>query len=103
MTIQELREKRARLWEETKAFLDSHRGEDGLLSAEDDAVYGKMEADITALGKEVARLERQEALDKERSRAVTEPMSAEKMHVLAQNIRRDGNGLFFAALEEEIC
>ena len=36
-------------------------------------------------------------------RAVTEPMSAEKMHALAQNIRRDGNGLFFAALEEEIC
>lgn len=74
MTIQELREKRARLWEETKAFLDSHRGEDGLLSAEDDATYGKMEADITALGKEVARLERQEALDKELSRAVTEPI-----------------------------
>ena len=36
-------------------------------------------------------------------RAVTEPMSAEKMHALAQNIRRDENGLFFAALEEEIC
>ena len=36
-------------------------------------------------------------------RAVTDPMSAEKMHTLAQNIRRDGNGLFFAALEEEIC
>ena len=36
-------------------------------------------------------------------RAVTEPMSAEKMHALAQNIRSDGNGLFFAALEEEIC
>ena len=75
MTIQELREKRARLWEETKAFLDSHRGEDGLLSAEDDATYGKMEADITALGKEVARLERQEALDKELSRAVNEPIT----------------------------
>ena len=36
-------------------------------------------------------------------RAVTEPMSAGKMHALAQNIRRDGNDLFFAALEEEIC
>ena len=79
MTIQELREKRARLWEETKAFLDSHRGEDGLLSAEDDATYGKMEADITALGKEVARLERQEALDKELSRAVTEPITEKPM------------------------
>lgn len=36
-------------------------------------------------------------------RAVTEPMSAEKMHLLAQNIRKDGTSLFFAALEEEIC
>lgn len=36
-------------------------------------------------------------------RAVTEPMSAEKMHALAQNIRKDGNELFFAALEEELC
>ena len=79
MTIQELREKRARLWEETKAFLDSHRGEDGLLSAEDDATYGKMEADITALGKEVARLERQEALDKELSKAVSEPLTEKPM------------------------
>ena len=79
MTIQELREKRARLWEETKVFLDSHRGEDGLLSAEDDAVYGKMEADITALGKEVARLERQEALDKELSKAVSEPLTEKPM------------------------
>lgn len=36
-------------------------------------------------------------------RAVTEPMSAEKMHALAQNIRKDGNDLFFAALEEKLC
>ena len=30
-----LREKRANLWNQTKAFLDSHRGEDGMVSAED--------------------------------------------------------------------
>ncbi len=36
-------------------------------------------------------------------RAVTEPMSAEKMHALAQNIRKDGNDLFFASLEEKLC
>ena len=29
-----LREKRANLWNETKAFLDSHRGEDGYASGE---------------------------------------------------------------------
>ena len=37
--ILELREKRAKAWEAAKAFLDSKRGEDGLLSAEDTAAY----------------------------------------------------------------
>ena len=39
-----LREKRANLWNQTKAFLDSHRGEDGMVSAEDNATYEKMNA-----------------------------------------------------------
>ena len=33
--ILELREKRAKAWEAAKAFLDSKRGADGLLAAED--------------------------------------------------------------------
>ena len=33
--ILELREKRAKAWDAAKAFLDSKRGADGLLSAED--------------------------------------------------------------------
>ena len=60
-----LREKRANLWNQTKAFLDSHRGEDGMVSAEDNATYEKMEADVVALGKEIERLERQAAIDRE--------------------------------------
>ena len=60
-----LREKRANLWNETKAFLDSHRSEDGMVSAEDNATYEKMEADVVALGKEIDRLERQAAIDRE--------------------------------------
>ena len=43
--ILELREKRAKLWEDTKAFLDSRRNENDLLSAEDTATYEKMEAE----------------------------------------------------------
>ena len=62
MTINELRTKRAKAWESAKAFLDSHRNEKGVLSAEDDAAYTRMEQEITDLGKEIARLERQEAL-----------------------------------------
>ena len=64
-TILELREKRAKAWEAAKAFLDSHRNDKGILSAEDDAAYTRMEQEITDLGKEIARLERQEALEAE--------------------------------------
>jgi flagellar motility protein MotE (MotC chaperone) len=60
--ILELREKRAKVWEAAKAFLDSKRGNDGLLSPEDTATYEKMEADVIALGKEIERLERQAAM-----------------------------------------
>lgn len=66
--ILELREKRAKLWDSTKAFLDSKRGESGLLSAEDTEQYEKMEADVVNLGKEIERLERQAVLDLELSK-----------------------------------
>ena len=74
MTILELREKRAKAWEAAKAFLDSHRNDKGILSAEDDAAYTRMEQDITDLGKEIARLERQEALDAELSKPTATPL-----------------------------
>ena len=60
MTILELREKRNKAWEAAKAFLESHRTEKGTLTAEDDATYTQMEQEINDLGKEIARLERQE-------------------------------------------
>ena len=72
--ILELREKRAKLWNDTKAFLDSHRGEDDMVSAEDNATYEKMEADVVALGKEIDRLERQAAIDREMDRPTTVPL-----------------------------
>ena len=80
MTILELREKRAKAWEEAKAFLDSHRNEKGVLSAEDDAAYTRMEQEITDLGKEIARLERQEALEAELNLPVNKPITAKPMN-----------------------
>lgn len=72
--ILELREKRAKAWEAAKAFLDSKRGTDGLVSAEDTAVYEKMETDIVGLGKEIDRLERQQSLDLELMKPVNTPI-----------------------------
>ena len=72
--IIELREKRAKVWEEAKAFLDEKRGEDGLLSAEDTATYEKMETEVVNLGKEIERLERQAAIDLELAKATSQAL-----------------------------
>ena len=73
-TILELREKRSKLWNNAKDFLDSKRSSDGLISSEDAAIYDKMEADVVNLGKEIDRLEKQSAIDMELSKAVGSPI-----------------------------
>jgi HK97 family phage major capsid protein len=79
--IQELREKRAKVWEQAKGFLDEHRQENGLIKPEDNAVYEKMEDEVVNLGKEIERLERQEMMDRELSAALSKPLASrpEKM------------------------
>ena len=73
--ILELREKRAKAWDTAKAFLDTKRGNDGLLSAEDTGTYEKMEKDVVDLGKEIGRLERQAAIDAELNKPTSTPLT----------------------------
>lgn len=56
-------EKRTTLWDNAKKFLDEHSDADGKISAEDAAAYDKMVADIDILGKQIERLQKQEAMD----------------------------------------
>jgi len=74
--ILELREKRAKAWDATKAFLDTKRGFDGLISAEDENTYNKMEADVVALGKEIDRLEKQAVIDAELNAPTANPLTS---------------------------
>ena len=46
MTINELREARNKAWQGAKAFVESKRDKDGLLSKEDAAAYDEMEKKI---------------------------------------------------------
>lgn len=87
MTINELREKRNNAWNAAKAFLDSHRTEKGTLTAEDDATYTRMEQDIADLGKEIARLERQEALEAELSKPVNMPLTSKPSTVTQPDMK----------------
>lgn len=73
--ILELREKRNKIWNTAKDFLDSKRGADGLVPVDAAAEYDKMEADMVALGKEIERLERQAAYDLELGKPTSTPIA----------------------------
>lgn len=75
MTIIEMREKRAKLWATMEGFLDTHRNEKGVLSAEDDATYAGMEKDLSDLTNEIRRMERRDAIEAELSKPVSKPLT----------------------------
>lgn len=86
--IQELREKRASVWEGAKKFLDEHRQENGLISPEDNAAYEKMEQEVVDLGREVERLERQEMMDRELSAIISRPLTTKPEKAQAEKTGR---------------
>lgn len=74
MTIIEMREKRAKLWNTMEGFLDTHRNDKGVLSAADDATYSSMEQDLNDLSNEIRRMERRDAMEAELSKPVGTPI-----------------------------
>ena len=72
--IMELRNKRNNLWEQTKSYLEEHRGENGLVEASAVEQYNRMAADVQALGAEIERLEQQEAFDAALSAPTSKPV-----------------------------
>lgn len=72
--IMELRKKRNTLWEQTKSFLEDHRGDNGLVDAASLEQYDKMTAEVKALGDEIKRLEDQMELDAKLSAATSTPV-----------------------------
>lgn len=80
MTILELQREARESLGSQQSLSGSHRNDKGVLSAEDDAAYTRMEQEITDLGKEIARLERQEALDAELNRPVNKPLTGKPMN-----------------------
>ena len=76
MTITELRNKRAKLWNTMEGFLDTHRNSMGVLSAEDDNTYSNMERDLDSLTNEIKRMERREAIETELNKPVNQPLTS---------------------------
>ena len=80
MTILELREKRNKAWEAAKAFVETKRDKDGLLSAEDAATYAEMEQKVQNYSAEIARMEEMEAMEAELNKPVNIPITGKPMN-----------------------
>lgn len=80
MTILELREKRNKAWEAAKAFVETKRDKDGLLSAEDAATYAEMEQKVQNYSAEITRMEEMEAMEAELNRPVNTPITGKPMN-----------------------
>lgn len=75
MTINEMIQKRAKVWETAKNFVDTHENENGVLSAEDNETYGRMEKEIEDLTNAIDRQQRAEAREAELNRPVNTPIT----------------------------
>lgn len=80
MTILELREKRNKAWEAAKAFVETKRDKDGLLSAEDAASYAEMEQKIKDYGAEIERMEQMAVMDAQLSKPTSVPLTAKPLN-----------------------
>ncbi len=74
MTIQELMQKRAKVWETAKSFVDTHEDKNGRLSAEDTAAYNRMEQEIEDLTASIERQQRAADRDKMLSQPINSPI-----------------------------
>lgn len=79
MTIKDMIEKRAKVWETAKNFVDTHENENGILSAEDNTTYSRMEQEIEDLTNAIDRQQRAEAREAELNRPVNTPLTGRPM------------------------
>lgn len=79
--ILEMIEKRNKAWEGAKAFLDSKRDKDGLISEEDALSYDEMEKKVHKYSLEIERLQKIEEMDKELSKPLSDAIVTKPMKV----------------------
>lgn len=75
MTIKDLIEKRAKVWETAKNFVETHEDKNGVLSDEDTATYNKMEKEIEDLTAAIDRQQRAERREAELAKPVNSPIT----------------------------
>lgn len=74
LSVNELLEKRATVWEGAKAFVETHQDKNGVLSAEDNAAYEKMEKEIVDLTQAIERAKRAEEFENKLKEPTSKPI-----------------------------
>lgn len=92
MTINELREKRNQAWNAAKAFVETKRDKDGLLSDEDAKTYAQMEKKVQDYGAEIERMEAMSAMDAQLAKPTSAPITEKPMNGNAMNAQKPKTG-----------
>lgn len=79
-----MREKRNKAWEAAKAFVETKRDKDGLLSEEDAKTYAAMEQKVKDIGAEIDRMQAMEEMENALNKPVNTP-------IVAKPMKADGN------------
>ena len=91
MTINEMIQKRAKVWDAAKSFVDTHENENGVLSAEDNETYSRMEKEIEDLTNAIDRQQRAEAREAEFSKPVNTPITERPVKQVEEKTGRASN------------
>ena len=85
MTITELIEKRNKAWNAAKAFVETKRDADGILSDEDAKTYAEMEQKVKSFSAEIERMQAMEAMEKGLALPTSTPITAKPMNGKAED------------------
>ena len=98
MSMKELLEKRANVWEQAKALIDTAEAEGRDFSAEEQAQYDKMMGEMDELAKRAKRLEEKQRLEAQMDVPVNEPIRLNPAS--GEGMKRKGDLPEFRALQK---
>lgn len=90
MTITELIEKRNKSWNAAKAFVETKRDKDGILSEEDAKTYAEMEKRIKDISAEIDRMQAMEAMERELNKPTSTPITENPMNTRSEKPKKTG-------------
>ena len=80
MTVTELIENRNKAWNAAKAFVETRRDKDGILSEEDAKTYTEMEQKVKNYSAEIDRMQAMEAMERDLVLPTSAPITAKPMN-----------------------